>query len=213
MKLYNYWRSGTSYRVRIALQLKGISYEYEAVDLRTAAHKSQEFLSLNPQGLVPSLVLDDGTTLSQSPAIIEYLEERYTDRPLLPADPAARAQVRAMAAVIGCDIHPLNNLRILKYLRGDLRLDQNQTDIWAQRWISDGFSALEAMLAADSSRGDFCHANQPGLVECYLLPQIYSARRFNQDMSAFPALCDIEKACMELAAFEKAFPENQPDAD
>ncbi|MCI5046274.1 MAG: maleylacetoacetate isomerase [Aquisalinus sp.] len=213
MKLYSYWRSGTSYRTRIALELKGLAYDITPVDLRTGAHKEQDFLTLNPQGLVPSLEVEDGITLSQSPAIIEYLEERFPERPLLPKEPTARARVRAMAALVGCDIHPLNNLRVLKYLRGDLQLDQSQTDLWAQTWITAGFQALEELLSQDTSRGDFCHGAQPGLVECYLLPQIYSARRFHQDMSQFPLLSAIEENCMALEPFQKAYPDNQPDAD
>ncbi|MCI5043234.1 MAG: maleylacetoacetate isomerase [Aquisalinus sp.] len=213
MKLYSYWRSGTSYRTRIALELKGLSYDIVPVDLRTGAHKEQDFLALNPQGLVPSLKIEDSVTLSQSPAIIEYLEECFPERPLLPKEPTARARVRAMAALIGCDIHPLNNLRVLKYLRGDLQLDQSQTDIWAQTWITAGFRALEELLSQDTARGDFCYNNQPGLVECYLLPQIYSAQRFNQDMSQFPLLTSIEEACLALEPIRKAYPDNQPDAD
>ncbi len=213
MKLYNYWRSGTSYRVRIAFELKGLSYEYVPVDLREGAHKRANYLALNPQGLVPALDLADGNIISQSPAIIEFLEETYLENPLLPNGGVERAKVRALASIVGCDIHPLNNLRIMKYLKNDLEQPQAKVDAWIKRWIVDGFQALEAILKQDNSRGDFCHGGKPGLAECYLLPQIYSAQRFNVDMSTFKILTKIEQACLKLEAFERAYPDNQPDAD
>lgn len=213
MKLYNYWRSGTSYRTRIALELKGIEYSYCPVDLREGAHKAKDFLALNPQGLVPALVLEDGSVISQSPAIIEWLEDTYPQAPLLPADSVDRARVRALAALIGCDVHPLNNLRILKYLKNDLGQPQEQVDAWISRWINDGFAAFEAFLSADNKRGQFCHGGKPGLAECYLLPQVYSARRFNIDMTPYPMIREIEEASLALPAVQQAYPDNQPDAD
>lgn len=210
MILHGYWRSGTSYRTRIALNLKGIAYRQAALDLRTGAQKSAAYLRLNPQGLVPALETDDGLVLTQSPAILEWLEETHPEPPLLPRDAAGRAQVRAMAAVIGCDIHPLNNLRVLKAVRG-LGADQAGVDAWAGRWIIDGFTALEA-LAVRHGEG-WCFGAAPTLADCYLMPQLYSARRFNVDLTPFPRLLEIEARAEVHPAFIAALPENQPDAD
>lgn len=210
MILHGYWRSGTSYRTRIALNLKGLEYQQAPLDLRTGAQKSAAYLSLNPQGLVPALETDDGLVLTQSPAILEWLEETHPEPRLLPRDAAGRAQVRAMAAVIGCDIHPLNNLRVLKAVRS-LGADQVGVDAWAGRWIIDGFTALEALVAR---RGDgWCFGASPTLADCYLIPQLYSARRFNVDLAAFPRLLEIEARAEAHPAFIAARPENQPDAD
>ena len=211
MKLYNFFRSGTSHRVRIALNLKGLSYEYVAVDLRTEQHSGAEFTALNPQGLVPALV-HEGQVLIQSPAIIEWLEERYPAPALLPPDPAARARVRAMAAIVGCDIHPLNNRRVLELLRHDFALDDAGINAWAGRWISAGFDALETMLAADDARGDFCHGGAPTLADVYLVPQIESARRFGVDLSRWPLIGAVDAACARLETFRRAAPALQPDA-
>lgn len=210
MILHGYWRSGTSYRTRIALNLKGLEYHQAPLDLRTGAQKSAAYLSLNPQGLVPALETDDGLVLTQSPAILEWLEETHPEPPLLPSDAAGRAQVRAMAAVIGCDIHPLNNLRVLKAVRS-LGADQAGVDAWASEWILDGFTALEALVAR---HGDvWCFGGAPTLADCYLIPQLYSARRFNVDLAAFPRLLEIEARAEVHPAFIAALPENQPDAD
>jgi len=210
MILHGYWRSGTSYRTRIALNLKGIAYRQAALDLRTGAQKSGAYLRLNPQGLVPALETDDGLVLTQSPAILEWLEETHPEPPLLPRDAAGRAQVRSMAAVIGCDIHPLNNLRVLKAVRG-LGADQAGVDAWAGQWIIDGFTALEA-LAVRHGEG-WCFGAAPTLADCYLMPQLYSARRFNVDLTPFPRLLEIEARAEVHPAFIAALPENQPDAD
>ena len=210
MILHGYWRSGTSYRTRIALNLKGIEYRQAALDLRTGAQKSDAYLRLNPQGLVPALETNDGLVLTQSPAILEWLEETHPEPPLLPRDAAGRAQVRAMAAVIGCDIHPLNNLRVLKAVRG-LGADQAGVDAWAGRWITGGFAALEALVVRHGEGWSFGGA--PTLADCYLIPQIYSARRFNVDLTAFPRLLEIEKRADLHPAFIAAHPDNQPDAD
>lgn len=210
MILHGYWRSGTSYRTRIALNLKGLEYQQAPLDLRTGAQKSEAYLSLNPQGLVPALETDDGLVLIQSPAILEWLEETHPEPPLLPRDAAGRAQVRAMAAVIGCDIHPLNNLRVLKAVRA-LGADQSGVDAWAGRWIIEGFTALEALVAR---HGDgWCFGGTPTLADCYLIPQLYSAQRFNVDLAAFPRLLEIEARAEAHPAFIAAKPENQPDAD
>lgn len=210
MILHGYWRSGTSYRTRIALNLKGLDYAQHAVDLRQGQHREAGFRALNPQGLVPALVLDDGTVLSQSPAILEWLEEAYPQPPLLPSAAADRATVRAMAAVVGCDIHPLNNLRVLKAIKG-LGADEGETSAWIARWIDEGFAALEAMVG-HAGRG-WCFGESPTLADCYLIPQIYSARRFGVDLTAFPRLVEIEEKAAEHPAFAAAHPDRQPDAD
>lgn len=211
MKLYNFFRSGTSHRLRIALNLKGIEYEYVPVDLRTEEHLGAAFKAINPQQLVPALVTGD-VTLIQSPAIIEWLEERYPSPPLLPASPEERARVRAMAAIIGCDIHPINNRRILEYLRKSLECEESAVQAWCGHWISAGFEALEAMLAADRTRGDFCFGNTPTLADVYLIPQVESARRFNVDLSPYPKILAVSEVCSELPTFRRAAPALQPDA-
>ncbi|WP_199688156.1 maleylacetoacetate isomerase [Noviherbaspirillum sedimenti] len=211
MKLYNFFRSGTSHRLRIALNLKGLSYEYVAVDLRTEEHLGDAFKALNPQGLVPALVEGD-KVLTQSPAIIEWLEERYPGQPLLPSAPDERARVRAMAALVGCDIHPINNRRILEYLRKQLGCDEAAVQAWCATWIEAGFAALEQQLAADKTRGRFCFGDTPGLADVYLVPQVESAHRFKVDMTPYPTIVAIDGACAELDAFSRAAPAAQPDA-
>ncbi len=211
MKLYNFFRSGTSHRVRIALNLKGLAYEYVAVDLRKEQHAMAEFKAINPQGLVPALE-HDGRVLTQSPAILEWLEERYPAPALLPRDPEARARVRAMAAIVGCDIHPLNNRRVLELLRHDFALDEAGINAWAGRWITAGFDALESMLGADAARGDYCHGGAPTLADVYLVPQVESARRFGVDLSRWPLIAAVDAACGRLDAFGRAAPAAQPDA-
>ena len=211
MKLYNFFRSGTSHRLRIALNLKGLQTEYLPVDLRTEQHLQAAFKAINPQGLVPALV-DGDQVLIQSPAIIEWLEEKYPNPPLLPADARQRAHVRALAAIVGCDIHPVNNRRILEYLRHQFKADEAAINAWCATWITAGFDAFEALLAADKSRGDFCFGSQPGLADVYLVPQVESARRFKVDMSRWPLISAVDAACMQLPAFERAAPMKQPDA-
>lgn len=212
MQLHNFFRSGTSHRLRIALNLKGLDVEYVAVDLRREAHLQAGFKAINPQGLVPALVLDDAQVLIQSPAIIEWLEERHPTPPLLPADPGARARVRALAAIVGCDIHPVNNRRILEALRHRFGADEAAINAWCGTWIADGFDAIEALLAADPARGDFCFGTAPTLADVYLVPQIESARRFQVDLSRWPRLLAVEAACLRLEAFQRAAPGRQPDA-
>ena len=212
MKLYNFFRSGTSHRLRIALRLKGLDADYVAVDLRREQHLAAAYKALNPQGLVPALVDDDGSVLIQSPAIIEWLEERHPEPPLLPADPQARARVRALAAIVGCDIHPLNNRRVLEYLRRTLGHDEAAVNAWCATWIGDGFDALEALLAADTARGDFCFGRAPTLADVYLVPQVESARRFGVDPARWPNILAVDTACAALDAFRLAAPAAQPDA-
>lgn len=210
MILHGYWRSGAAWRARIALALKGLAYEQRGVDLRTGAQRSDAFVAFNPQGMVPALEID-GAVLTQSPAILEWLEETHPAPPLLPADPVDRAHVRAMAALIGCDIHPLNNLRVGKALRETFGADQVAVDAWAARWILPGFAALETLVARHGA--GWCFGASPTLADCYLIPQIYSARRFNVPLDAFPRLLAIDAAAARHPAFIDAHPDAQPDAD
>lgn len=210
MILHGYWRSGAAYRTRIALNLKGLTYDQQEVDLRTGAQRSESFVALNPQGMVPALEVD-GAVLTQSPAILEWLEEAHPRPALLPAGPLDRAHVRAMAALIGCDVHPLNNLRIGKALRESFGADQAAVDAWAARWITPGFTALEALVAQYGA--GWCFGTAPTLADCYLIPQIYSARRFNVVLDDFPRLLAIEAAAATHPAFAAAHPDLQPDAD
>lgn len=212
MKLFNFFRSGTSHRLRIALNLKGLAPEYVAVDLRTEQHLQDAFKAVNPQQLVPALVLDDGQVLIQSPAIIEWLEERHPTPQLLPADPDARARVRALAAIVGCDIHPINNRRILETLRKQFGCDEAAINAWCGTWISAGFDAIEALLAADTARGAYCFGDAPTLADVYLVPQVESARRFGVDLSRWPLISAVDAACAKLPAFADAAPSKQPDA-
>lgn len=211
MKVYNYFRSGTSHRLRIVLNLKGLNWDYVAVDLRAEAHFDAAFKALNPQGFVPTLV-DGDLVLTQSPAIIEWLEERHPTPALLPANANERARVRAMAALVGCDIHPLNNRRVLEYLRHTLHCDEAAVLAWCGEWINSGFSALEQMLVSDTTRGEFCFGQQPTVADAYLVAQVESARRFKVDLSAYPHICAVDQACAALPAFTNAAPNRQPDA-
>jgi maleylpyruvate isomerase len=211
MKLYNFFRSGTSHRLRIALNLKGLAYEVVPVDLRSEQHLGAEYKALNPQGLVPALV-DDGRVLIQSPAIIEWLEERYPSPALLPADPEARARVRALAAIVGCDVHPVNNRRILEALRHDFGADDAAVNRWCATWIRAGFDAIEALLAADPERGEFCSGPTPTLADVYLIPQVESARRFKVDLARWPRVMGVDAVCARLEPFRQAAPALQPDA-
>ncbi|WP_136066362.1 maleylacetoacetate isomerase [Modicisalibacter radicis] len=212
MKLYGYFRSSAAYRVRIALNLKGLDYALVAVNLVDGEQHGGDNLARNPQGLVPTLETDNGTLLAQSLAICEYLDEHHPEPPLLPADTEARARVRALAQAIACEIHPLNNLRVLEYLTGELGLDETAKHGWYRHWISEGFEALEALLADSPATGAFCHGDTPTLADACLVPQVFNARRFECDLSAYPTLRRIAAHCDTLDAFQRAAPAAQPDA-
>lgn len=211
MTLYGYFRSSTSYRTRIAMNLKQLDYDYIAVNLAKDEQLEAVFQSINPQGLVPVVQVND-LWLYQSPAILEWLEEVYPEYPLLPKDAAGRMQVRALSAMIGCDIHPLNNRRILQYLRNELSVDEDQVMAWCHRWMSEGFDALEKRLAQDKTHGKFCYGDSPTFADCYLIPQVSSAERFKVDLSAYPNIVAIDAHCRTLKAFADADPMVQPDA-
>jgi maleylpyruvate isomerase len=214
MKLYGYFRSSAAFRVRIALNLKGLAYEPAPVHLLKGGGEqfTEAFAALNPQRLVPVLE-DEGALVRQSLAIVEYIDETHPEPPLLPADPAGRARVRALALAVACDIHPLNNLRVLRYLKNTLGVDEDAKNAWYRHWIMEGFGALEALLAASAETGRFCHGDTPGLADVFLVPQVFNAERFDCDLSAFPVIRRINAACLELAAFQAALPANQPDAE
>lgn len=210
LRLHGYWRSTAAYRVRIGLNLKGLAYEQAPHDLRTGAQRDPAYMALAPQGLVPALETPTGV-FTQSLAILEWLDERFPTPPLLPADPDDRAVVRAMAEIVACDVHPLNNLRVLNALRADFAADQAQVDAWIARWIADGFAALEQLVARHG--GAFAFGDQPTLADCCLVPQIYSAERFKVDLGPFPHLRAAAARAGELDAFAAAHPARQPDAD
>ena len=214
MRLYDYFRSSAAYRVRIALNLKGVVPDDRTfVHLRMGNQRAQDYLALNPQGLVPALALDDGTVLTQSLAIVEFLDETHPQPPLLPADPEGRARVRSIALAIACEIHPLNNLRVLNYLIGTLGVSRDQKDGWYRYWIDVGFEALEKSLSRDPATGRFCHGDAPTLADVCLVPQLANARRFSIDLSPYPTLVRIESECNALPAFASAAPAKQPDAE
>ncbi len=213
LTLHNYFRSSASYRVRIALNLKGLPYHYAPVHLLKdgGQQHSNDYQRVNPARLVPTLV-DDGHAIGQSLAIIEYLDETHPEPALMPRDPLGRARVRALAQSVACEIHPLNNLRVLQYLDNDLQVNESTKATWYRHWITLGFTAIEAMLASDPATGVFCHGDTPGLADCCLIPQIANSRRFDTPLDAFPTIRRIEQACMALDAFAKAAPPLQPDA-
>ena len=212
MILHTYFRSSAAYRVRIALHLKGLAFESAFVHLVKGAHKSAAYRAVNPALLVPALV-DGADPVSQSIAIIEYLEETRPQTPaLLPKAPADRARVRALSLLVACDIHPLNNLRVLKYLNGVLKVSEEQKNAWYRHWVEDGLAKLEAMLA-DGRTGRFCHGDTPTMADCCLVPQVANGLRFNCDFSHVPTVMRIREACGALEAFRQAAPENQADAE
>ena len=213
LTLYSYWRSSAAYRVRIGLNLKGLDYALVPVHLvRDGGQQhAPDYAALNPQQLVPAL-RDGERVLTQSLAILEYLEETRPQPPLLPVDAAGRARVRALAQLVACDIHPLNNLRVLQFFDRQWNVPQAERDDWVLHWMREGFAAMETMLAASPDTGRYCHGDMPGLADCCLLPQLYNARRFTLDLAPFPTLRRIEAACLQLPAFDAARPENQPDA-
>ena len=213
MKLYDYFRSSAAYRLRIGLNLKGVAPERAFVHLRRGEQRDEEYLSLNPQGLVPTLVTDQGDVLTQSVAILEWLDETYPSPPILPRDPAGRARVRSLALAVACDIHPLNNTRVLSYLTGTLGVTEEQKNGWYKYWIDTGFEALETRLARESATGRFCHGDAPTLADICLVPQMANARRVEFDFTPYPTLVRIEAACVALPAFAAAAPAKQPDAE
>ena len=213
MKLYGYFRSSAAFRVRIALNLKGIAYEQVSIHLRKKEQQKPDYLAVHPQGLVPALA-DDGEVFIQSLAIIEYLDETHPEPPLLPGHPAGRARVRALAQAVACDIHPIDNLRVLRYLVKPLGHDEKDIEAWFNHWIKLGFDGIERILADDGQAGKFCHGDTPGLADICLVPQVYNARRYPSfDMTPYPAIRRVADACLALDAFERARPEKQPDAE
>ena len=213
MKLYGFFRSSAAFRVRIALNLKGLAYDNAFIHLRRRDQEKPEFLSVNPQGLVPALETDDGQVLIQSQAIVEYLDETHPQPPLLPPYPADRARVRALAAIVACDIHPINNLRVLRYLSRPLGHDEAAIVEWYNHWIAAGFRALEPLLANDQRTGAFCHGDSPGLADIALVPQVFNSYRYPFDLTPFPTIERIYQACMKLDAFAAADPSSQPDQE
>jgi maleylpyruvate isomerase len=208
MILYGYNLSSASYRVRIALNLKKLPYASVLKNLRAGEHRLSDYLRINVQGFVPALGLDDGAVLTQSVAIIEYLDEIYPEPPLLPAEPLARARVRALTQAITSDLHPLNNLRVLRYLEEKLTLDKATRDAWYRHWVEVGFDALERWLVRDAATGLCCHGNSPTLADICLVPQVFNARRFAVDMNPYPRISSIDAVCRELPAFRSAAPES-----
>jgi maleylacetoacetate isomerase len=213
MKLYTYFRSSAAYRVRIALNVKGLSYESVSKDLRNQAgeHRRSEYLSLNPQGLIPALE-HEGRVLSQSLAIVEYLDERFPEPPLLPRGPADRALVRALALGVACDMHPLNNLRVLNYLRDELKQDEDSVNRWYAHWVAEGFRGLEEMAKRSSGDCRHCFGSAVTVADIFLVPQMFNARRFKCDVSPYPTLVSIASHLEQLPAFHAARPDAQPDA-
>jgi maleylacetoacetate isomerase len=210
MKLYNYFRSSASWRVRIALALKGLDYDYAPIHLVKNEQSAGSFAEHQPSHLVPALVLDDGQWLSQSMAILEYLDETHPEPPLLPQGALARAQVRSLAQDIGCDIHPINNLRVLRYLKNELGQEQTTVDRWYRHWVATGLAIVEQRLSATAGR--FCFGDTPGLADCLLVPQIYNAERFECPLQAYPTVMRVNAACLALPAFANTHPGVCPDA-
>lgn len=217
MQLYSYFRSSASYRVRIALALKGLVYEYVAVHLVSSEQLAPAYRHVSAAQLVPALVLDGdggapGATLTQSLAIIEYLDETVAGTPLLPKDPLGRARVRALALDIACEIHPLDNLRVLRYLQGEMKVSADEKDRWYRHWVETGLEVVERQLAAHPATGRFCHGDEPGLADCCLVPQIFNARRMDCRLDHVPTVMRVFDACMEKPAFSTTQPSSCPDA-
>jgi maleylacetoacetate isomerase len=211
VKLYTYFRSSAAFRVRIAFNLKGLAYEPVFVHLAKGEHRKPEYASVNPQALVPTLVLDDGTRLNQSLAIIEYLDEKHVNPALVPKESKARARVRSLSYLVACEIHPLNNLRVLQHLKRALGQNEDQINAWYRHWIGDGLGKVEAELAGSKSK--FCHGDSPTMADCCLVPQIFNAKRYNCELAPYPITMRVFDACMKLEAFDRAQPSKQPDAE
>lgn len=212
MKLYNYFRSSASFRVRIALELKGLAYEYVPVHIARGEHKQEAYAAISADTLVPMLETDDGLRLSQSMAIIEWLDETHPAVPLLPPDAASRARVRALAQSIACEIHPINNLRVLKYLVRELKVEEDAKNAWYRHWVREGLQAFERQLAQQPA-STYCFGETPTLADCCLVPQVFNARRFGCRLDHVPTVVRIDAECRTLPAFVAAAPENQPDAE
>jgi maleylpyruvate isomerase len=212
MKLHGYFRSSAAFRVRIALNLKGIAYDAAYVHLAKGEHRAPAYGALNPQALVPTLE-DAGQLLTQSLAIIEYLEETHPQPALLPKDAAGRARVRSLALLVACEIHPVNNLRVLQHLKRTLGQDEEQVNAWYRHWIADGLSKLEAQLAGTAGTGLCSHGDAPTMADCCLVPQVFNAQRYKCDTAAFPTVMRVFAECMKIDAFDRAQPAKQPDAE
>ena len=212
MKLYGYFRSSASYRVRIALNMKGLDYDQVSVHLAKGKQYDREFSAISPQNLVPVLE-HDGQLLYQSLAIIQYLEEKFPEPRLLPKDSPGRNRVRSLALISACEIHPLNNTRVLAYLTDTLKVTDEQKNAWYRHWVTVGFTALEKRLATEKETGKFCHGDAPGFADITLVPQVANANRFKVDLTPFPAIRRINDECLKLEPFRKAMPQNQPDAE
>ena len=213
MKLIGYFRSSAAFRVRIGLNLKGITVEHASRHLRKGEQAAPDYVALNPQKLVPTLVLDSGEVLTQSLAILEYLEETHPEPPLLPQDPVGRARVRALALITTADVHPIQNLRVMAYLRDKFGQTEESTFAWSRHWIETGFAAYEASVAGDRHTGAFSHGDRPSLADLCLVPQVFNAQRFKVDMARYPTIQRIYANCMKLPAFDAAQPAKQPDAE
>jgi maleylacetoacetate isomerase len=211
VRLYTYFRSSAAFRVRIALNLKGLAYQPVFVHLAKGEHRRPEYAKVNPQALVPTLVLDDGTRLNQSLAIIEYLDEIHVSPALVPKESKARARVRALSYLVACEIHPLNNLRVLQHLKRALGQSEEQVNAWYRHWIGEGLTKVEAELTG--SKSTYCHGDSPTMADCCLVPQIFNAKRYNCELAPYPTTMRVFDACMKLEAFDRAQPSKQPDAE
>jgi len=211
VKLYTYFRSSAAFRVRIALNLKGLRYEPVFVHLAKGEHRAAAYAKVNPQALLPTLELDDGTRLTQSLAIIEYLDEKHPQPELIPREAKARARVRSLSYLIASEIHPVNNLRVLQHLKRALGQNEDQINNWYRHWIADGLAKLEAELTV--GKGKFCHGDTPTMADCCLVPQIFNAKRYQSDLAPYPNTMRVFETCMQLEAFDRAQPSKQPDAE
>lgn len=213
MKLYTFFRGSSPFRVRIALNLKGLAYESAFVHLAKGEQRKPEYTAVNPQSLVPALVLDDGHVLTQSLAIMEYLDETHPQPPLLPPDPNGRARVRALSLLVACEIHPLNNARTLSHLRRGMGQTEEQVNAWYRHWVVDGLAKFEASLVRFPGTGKFCHGDAPTMADCCLVPQVFNAKRYQCGIAAYPTVVRVFEECMQLDAFDRAQPAKQPDAE